>query len=84
MTEDRPDSGYTPSEPIGNTSEPDSPVVDEPPPDMPAPAAGVPMAPSATCTYGGQAYSVGSRVCMAGTVHECYANGQWHPTTDKC
>jgi hypothetical protein len=72
------------SEPIGRTSEPDSSVATGPPPQTEPLPEGVPAAPGVTCVYAGLAYAVGSRVCMAGVVHECYSNGQWHPTMDRC
>jgi hypothetical protein len=75
---------FRPSEPIGRTSEPDSSVATGPPPPTDLLPEGVPAAPGVTCVYAGKAYAVGSRVCMAGLVHECYSNAQWHPTTDRC
>lgn len=51
-------------------------------PDFPAEPPGASAA--ATCTFGGQTYSVGARVCMGGYYHECDADGSWRPTSDKC
>jgi hypothetical protein len=75
---------FRPSAPIRTTSEPDSPVATGQPPQTEPLPEGVPAAPGATCIYAGLAYAVGSRVCMGGLVHQCYGDGQWYPTTDRC
>jgi len=65
MSEDEK-AKFKPSEPTGDTNEPDSPFFES----REAAARAEP-----TCTYQGHSYKKGARICAGGKVHECGNNG---------
>ena len=70
-------SDFKPSEPIGRSDEPDSPMVDEEPADDTGTA-------TASCTYQGSSYSPGAVICINKTQFKCASNGNWVKTGFSC
>ena len=68
---------FKPSEPIGETDQPDSPFLDSPGEETGRAKA------EATCYYQGKQYKKGATICWGGKVHECGDNG-WINIGKKC
>jgi len=72
-------SDFKPSQPIGPTDEPDSPILDSAPDSTESERTAAPV----TCTYDFQSYGEGARICMTGKIHECTNRG-WVSTGKSC
>jgi hypothetical protein len=67
--EDETSTAFVPSAPIGETTDPDSPLVD---------------AARATCNWAGYVYSPGAQICAFGVLYTCQSNGTWHRDPGSC
>ncbi len=65
------DNAFVPSEPVGVTNEPDSPVVESEGAVRP-------------CYWQGKEYSFGQSVCINGRVANCNLDGTWRLTSTPC
>lgn len=70
---------FKPSEPIGSTDQPDSPVSDDKEGSVQSD-----LASGATCYYNGRQYRQGAQICRAGEVHECNRRGEWTNLRQRC
>ena len=68
---------FVPSEPISETDEPNSPIVDKAP-------EGNAVGEKAFCVYKGKKYTPGSHICHEGWVYTCYVGGMWIKTGPEC
>jgi hypothetical protein len=71
------DEKFTPSQPIGRSDGPDSPLLDEQPSDETNTAA------DATCTFEGQTYNKGATICINKEQFQC-GNSGWFKNGKKC
>lgn len=74
-------SDFVPSEPIGQSDRPDSPIIDGQPAEVDPVPDGVPRAPAPTCVYAGLEYGPGAQVCVGSKRLQCFG-GNWIPAGD--
>lgn len=70
---------FKPSEPVGTTDKPNSPIVAA----SPNAETDDSNTQAVTCTYDGKSYGKGARLCMGGKVHEC-GNDGWINLGKNC
>ncbi len=68
---------FVPSKPIGETGEPNSPIVDKA-------SEGKTMEDRTFCAYNGKKYAPGAHICHEGWIYTCYSNGFWIKTGPEC